>query len=163
MEALTPDPEPFGVRTMLVEPGFFRTDLVTEQSTKYPTPSITDYAEKTRQTVTAWKGMGGQQPGDPAKIAQALVHLASEAEPPLRWPGGRGRCGRRRAESEAFACSSGRPPSVIDITRLRRPEKSTRLTPYSAPNGRLRPHRSGSHIVLCIAMPPAPPQGESLQ
>ena len=73
---------------MLVEPGFFRTELLTEESTKYPEPSIDDYAEKTRQTVTAWKGMNGLQGGDPAKLAKALVQLAGQDEPPPRWVAG---------------------------------------------------------------------------
>ncbi len=88
MESLTPEIAPFGIRTMLVEPGFFRTELLTEESTKYPEPSIDDYAEKTRQTVTAWKAMSGLQGGDPSKLAKALVQLANEPEPPLRWPAG---------------------------------------------------------------------------
>src|SRR3954468_8163629 len=88
MESLTPEVAPFGIRTMLVEPGFFRAELLTEESTKYPEPSINDYAEKTRQTVAAWKKMSGWQGGDPAKLAKALVQLASQAEPPLRWPAG---------------------------------------------------------------------------
>jgi NAD(P)-dependent dehydrogenase (short-subunit alcohol dehydrogenase family) len=88
MESLAPEVAPFGVRTMLVEPGFFRTELLTQESTKYPEPSIDDYAEKTTQTVTAWKGMNGLQGGDPAKLANALIKLASQAEPPLRWIAG---------------------------------------------------------------------------
>ncbi|MFL5541871.1 MAG: SDR family oxidoreductase, partial [Longimicrobiaceae bacterium] len=88
MESLAPEVAPFGIRTMLVEPGFFRTELLTEESTKYPEPSIDDYAETTRQTVAAWKKMSGLQGGDPAKLAKVLVQLASQAEPPLRWPAG---------------------------------------------------------------------------
>jgi NAD(P)-dependent dehydrogenase (short-subunit alcohol dehydrogenase family) len=88
IESLTPEVAPFGIRTMLVEPGFFRTELLTEESTNYPQPTIDDYAEKTRQTVTAWKGMNGLQGGDPAKLAKALVQLASQEEPPLRWAAG---------------------------------------------------------------------------
>jgi NAD(P)-dependent dehydrogenase (short-subunit alcohol dehydrogenase family) len=88
IESLAPEVAPFGIRTMLVEPGFFRTELLTDESTKWPEASIDDYAEKTRQTVTAWKGMNGLQGGDPAKLAKALVQLAGEAEPPLRWPAG---------------------------------------------------------------------------
>jgi NAD(P)-dependent dehydrogenase (short-subunit alcohol dehydrogenase family) len=88
MESLTPEVAPFGIRTMLVEPGFFRTELLTEESTNYPEPSIDDYAEKTKQTVTAWKGMNGLQGGDPAKLAKALIQLASQEEPPLRWAAG---------------------------------------------------------------------------
>jgi len=88
IESLSPEVAPFGIRTMLVEPGFFRTELLTEESTNYPEPSIDDYAEKTRQTVTAWKGMNGLQGGDPAKLAKALVQLASQDKPPLRWAAG---------------------------------------------------------------------------
>jgi hypothetical protein len=67
---------------MLVEPGFFRTELLTPESTKYAASSIEDYAERTEQTVTAWKARNGQQSGDPAKLADALVHLAGLEEPP---------------------------------------------------------------------------------
>jgi NAD(P)-dependent dehydrogenase (short-subunit alcohol dehydrogenase family) len=88
MESLTPELAPFGIRTMLVEPGFFRTELLTPESTKYAESSIEDYAERTKQTVTAWKRMNGQQGGDPAKLANALVQLASQEEPPLRFAAG---------------------------------------------------------------------------
>ncbi|MCM3905515.1 MAG: SDR family oxidoreductase [Pyrinomonadaceae bacterium] len=88
IESLTPEVAPFGIRTMLVEPSFFRTELLTEESTNYPEPSIDDYAEKTMQTVTAWKGMNGLQGGDPAKLAKVLIHLASQDPPPLRWAAG---------------------------------------------------------------------------
>jgi len=88
MESLTAELAPFGIRTMLVEPGFFRTELLTPESTKYAESSIEDYAERTKQTVTAWKSMNGQQGGDPAKLANALVQLASQEEPPLRFAAG---------------------------------------------------------------------------
>src|SRR4051795_3354754 len=88
MESLTPEVVPFGIRTMLVDPGFFRTELLTDDSTKWPEPTIDDYAETTRQTVDAWKKMSGLQGGDPAKLAKAVVQLAGHAEPPLRWPAG---------------------------------------------------------------------------
>jgi NAD(P)-dependent dehydrogenase (short-subunit alcohol dehydrogenase family) len=88
IESLAPEVAPFGIRTMLVEPGFFRTELLTDESTKWPDASIDDYAEKTRQTVTAWKKMNGLQGGDPAKLAKALIQLADSDEPPLRWPAG---------------------------------------------------------------------------
>jgi NAD(P)-dependent dehydrogenase (short-subunit alcohol dehydrogenase family) len=88
IESLAPEVAPFGIRTMLVEPGFFRTELLSEDSTNYPEPSIEDYAEKTRQTVAAWKGMSGLQGGDPAKLAEALIRLISLDDPPLRWAAG---------------------------------------------------------------------------
>jgi NAD(P)-dependent dehydrogenase (short-subunit alcohol dehydrogenase family) len=88
IESLTPEVAPFGIRTMLAEPGFFRTELLTPDSTKYAEPSIEDYAERTKQTVAAWNGMNGLQGGDPAKLADALIQLASSDGPPLRWPAG---------------------------------------------------------------------------
>jgi NAD(P)-dependent dehydrogenase (short-subunit alcohol dehydrogenase family) len=88
IESLAPEVAPFGIRTMLVEPGFFRTELLTPESTTFAEPSIDDYAERTQQTVTAWKGMNGQQGGDPAKLADALVQLANQDEPPLRFAAG---------------------------------------------------------------------------
>jgi NAD(P)-dependent dehydrogenase (short-subunit alcohol dehydrogenase family) len=88
VESLTPEVAPFGIRTMLVEPGFFRTELLTPESVKYAEPSIDDYAERTKQTVAAWNGMNGRQGGDPAKLASALVQLAGQEEPPLRFAAG---------------------------------------------------------------------------
>jgi hypothetical protein len=73
---------------MLVEPGFFRTELLSPESTKYAESSIEDYAERTAQTITAWQSMNGRQGGDPAKLAEALVRLAALDEPPLRFPAG---------------------------------------------------------------------------
>jgi NAD(P)-dependent dehydrogenase (short-subunit alcohol dehydrogenase family) len=88
IESLAPEVAPFGIRTMAVEPGFFRTDLLTPESTSYAEPSIDDYAERTNQTVAAWNAMNGQQGGDPAKLASALVQLAGRGEPPRRWMAG---------------------------------------------------------------------------
>jgi len=88
MESLTPEIAPFGIRTMLVEPGFFRTELLTNDSTTYAEPSIDDYAEQTRAIVAAWKSMDGKQGGDPAKLADALVKLVALKEPPTRFAAG---------------------------------------------------------------------------
>ncbi len=88
MESLTPEVAPFGIGTMLVEPGFFRTDLLENSSTTWPVPTIDDYAERTEDTVEEWQAMNGKQGGDPAKLARALVQLASGDDPPLRWVAG---------------------------------------------------------------------------
>lgn len=88
MEALAPEVASFGIKTMLVEPGFFRTELLSPQSTQYAEPSIADYAERTKQTIEAWQGMDGKQGGDPAKLAAALVQLAALEEPPARFAAG---------------------------------------------------------------------------
>jgi NAD(P)-dependent dehydrogenase (short-subunit alcohol dehydrogenase family) len=89
MESLQYDVAPFGIKTTVVEPGFFRTELlVTGASSIWPELSIEDYAERTEQTITAWKSMNGQQGGDPAKLGNALVTIAAMDEPPLRFVAG---------------------------------------------------------------------------
>jgi NAD(P)-dependent dehydrogenase (short-subunit alcohol dehydrogenase family) len=88
MEGLAAEIEPSGVRTMIVEPGFFRTELLQPESTTYAELSIDDYAERTAETIPAWQAMNGRQAGDPAKLARALVELAGSDEPPLRWVAG---------------------------------------------------------------------------
>jgi NAD(P)-dependent dehydrogenase (short-subunit alcohol dehydrogenase family) len=88
IESLTPEVGPLGIRMMIVEPGFFRTELLTPESTRYAESSIDDYADRTEQTVAAWNSMNGQQGGDPAKLANALVQLASQEDPPLRFVAG---------------------------------------------------------------------------
>ena len=88
MEALAPEVAPFGIRTMLVEPGFFRTELLTPQSTQFAEPSIADYADRTQATVDGWRSMDGKQGGDPAKLADALLHVIALDEPPARFAAG---------------------------------------------------------------------------
>nr|WP_256347016.1 SDR family oxidoreductase [Pseudomonas gingeri] len=88
MESLAPEVAPFGIQTMLVEPGFFRTELLGTDSTTFAEPNVDDYAERTRETVTAWSGMSGKQGGDPAKLAAAIVLLAGSETPPARFAGG---------------------------------------------------------------------------
>lgn len=85
MEALTGEVQPFGIRTMIVEPGFFRTELLTPESTTFGELSIDDYDEARAQVNAFSTSMSGKQAGDPAKLAGALVQLADSAEPPLRW------------------------------------------------------------------------------
>jgi len=88
MESLRFEVEPFGIQTTIVEPGFFRTDLLTKESTAYADVSIGDYAERTAQTRPAWEAMSGRQGGDPAKLATALVTVVEQEQPPLRWVAG---------------------------------------------------------------------------
>jgi NAD(P)-dependent dehydrogenase (short-subunit alcohol dehydrogenase family) len=88
MESLHHDIAPYGIRTTIVEPGFFRTELLVDASTTWPEPTIDDYAERTTATVAAWKSMNGRQTGDPAKLARALLAIADQAEPPLRFVAG---------------------------------------------------------------------------
>ena len=89
MESLRFDVAPYGISTTIVEPGFFRTELLVEgASSIWPELSIEDYAGRTAQTIAAWKGMNGQQGGDPAKLAAALVTLSDSGELTLRFVAG---------------------------------------------------------------------------
>jgi NAD(P)-dependent dehydrogenase (short-subunit alcohol dehydrogenase family) len=88
IEGLAAEVEPYGIRTMIVEPGFFRTELLQPESTTFAELSIDDYAARTAETIPAWQAMNGKQAGDPAKLARALVELADSDEPPLRWVAG---------------------------------------------------------------------------
>jgi NAD(P)-dependent dehydrogenase (short-subunit alcohol dehydrogenase family) len=88
MESLAPEVEPFGIHTTVVNPGFFRTELLTEESTSYAPAAIKDYAERNAAMREFFESMNGKQPGDPAKLAQALLTIADEEQPPFRFIAG---------------------------------------------------------------------------
>jgi len=88
MESLAQEVADFGIQSMLVEPGFFRTDLLSAGSTTYASGSVDDYAVRTKETVATWSGMNGKQGGDPAKLAAAIVKVAALDTPPQRFAGG---------------------------------------------------------------------------
>ncbi|MFF9042286.1 SDR family NAD(P)-dependent oxidoreductase [Streptomyces sp. NPDC014892] len=89
MEALAGEVAPFGIETMAVEPGFFRTELMVEgSSTIWAELQIEDYAEETASTIAAFKSMNGQQPGDPAKLADALLAFSDGGALPARFIAG---------------------------------------------------------------------------
>jgi NAD(P)-dependent dehydrogenase (short-subunit alcohol dehydrogenase family) len=88
MESLAPEVEPFGIHTTVVNPGFFRTELLTQESTNYAPASIEDYAERNAAQREFWASMNGKQPGDPAKLAQALLTIADQEQPPFRFIAG---------------------------------------------------------------------------
>lgn len=88
MESLRAEIAPFGINTTIVNPGFFRTELLTEQSTNYAEPSIADYDERRAPLLEYWKSQNGRQSGDPARLAQAILTIASQQPPPRRFIGG---------------------------------------------------------------------------
>jgi len=88
MESLAAEVEPFGINTTIVNPGFFRTELLTEQSTNFARPSIQDYDEGRAKQLAFWKGQNGKQSGDPAKLARALQTITAQARPPRRFIAG---------------------------------------------------------------------------
>jgi len=88
MESLAPEVAPFGIATTVVNPGFFRTELLTEQSTNYAEASISDYDERRIKQLEFWKSQNGKQGGDPAKLARALVTIVEQEHPPFRFVAG---------------------------------------------------------------------------
>jgi NAD(P)-dependent dehydrogenase (short-subunit alcohol dehydrogenase family) len=88
MESLRPEVAPFGIYTTIVNPGYFRTELLTPQSTKYAETAIDDYAERRAALIAAWTAQNGRQSGDSGKLAQALVTIANEQPPRRRFIAG---------------------------------------------------------------------------
>jgi NAD(P)-dependent dehydrogenase (short-subunit alcohol dehydrogenase family) len=87
-QSLQAEVEPFGIDTITVNPGFFRTELLTEESTRFAERTIEDYNERRAKQMEFWKGHNGQQSGDPAKLAQALIAISSQDKPPRRFIAG---------------------------------------------------------------------------
>ena len=88
MEALQAEVAPFGIETMIVNPGFFRTELLTEESTNYAEPSVEDYHERRTAQIAFWRSQNGKQGGDPTKLARALITLTDQDELPRRFLAG---------------------------------------------------------------------------
>ena len=88
MESLAPEIAPFGILATVVNPGFFRTELLTKQSTNYAPTTIEDYAERNAAQHEFWDGMNGTQGGDPVKLARALLRITELEQPPLRFIAG---------------------------------------------------------------------------
>jgi NAD(P)-dependent dehydrogenase (short-subunit alcohol dehydrogenase family) len=88
MESLAAEIEPFGIHATVVNPGFFRTELLTKESTNYAEASIADYAERSAAMREFFENMNGKQSGDPAKLARALLTITDLEQPPLRFIAG---------------------------------------------------------------------------
>ena len=88
MESLQAEVAPLGIATTIVNPGFFRTELLTEQSTKYAGGSIAEYADRRRNLMGFFQSKNGTQAGDPAKLARALVVISRTNPPPRRFIAG---------------------------------------------------------------------------
>src|SRR5436309_9865620 len=88
MESLRPEVEPFGIHTTIVNPGFFRTKLLTKESMTFADWPIEDYADRRAEQLKWWEAQNGRQPGDPAKKARALVTIAGQEQPPRRFIAG---------------------------------------------------------------------------
>jgi NAD(P)-dependent dehydrogenase (short-subunit alcohol dehydrogenase family) len=87
-ESLATELEPFGISVTIVEPGPFRTDFLTPESIRITGTPIPDYDARRARTRATFEERNGLQPGDPQKLAAALVHLSRESQPPMRFVAG---------------------------------------------------------------------------
>ncbi len=85
--AVAHEVEQFGIKIVIVEPGFFRTNLLDPHSAKYGASTIADYAAEGK-TEDMWSGYDGKQQGDPAKLGDVLVKIAEMENPPKQFLAG---------------------------------------------------------------------------
>jgi len=119
MESLSTEIAPFGITTTIVNPGFFRTELLTEQSTNYAEPSINDYDERRGPLLEYWKAQNGRQSGNPTKLARALVTIASQEPPPRRFIAGADAIGTAETEGHCTQRRHRVRPGALDFSRFR--------------------------------------------
>lgn len=82
-ESLAAEIKPFGVHATIVYPGYFRTDFLKDSSLLLPENPIAEYKE-VRQSQSAHKDdINENQPGDPVKLAEALIKVSEDQNPPL--------------------------------------------------------------------------------
>lgn len=85
--AIANEVEPFGIKITVVEPGFFRTDLLDPGNVRWGKNSIADYAAE-GSTEAMWSPYHGKQQGDPLKLGEALVKIAGMENPPKLFAAG---------------------------------------------------------------------------
>ena len=102
-EALALELKPLGVHATVIEPGFFRTDFLDAQSLSVSPSHIDDYADTAGAMRSFAASANHAQPGDPAKLARALMTVVDAAEPPLRMPFGSDAVRRIEAKNAAVA------------------------------------------------------------
>jgi NAD(P)-dependent dehydrogenase (short-subunit alcohol dehydrogenase family) len=88
MESLAPEVEPFGIHTTIVNPGFFRTELLPNESATYAKPSLEDYADRSAARREWFEAQNGRQIDDPAKLANTLLTIAAGTPSPRRFIAG---------------------------------------------------------------------------
>ena len=87
-ECLAKEVAPFGIFVTILQPGPFRTDFLTAESARYAKTGLADYDERRDRLLKSTEQRNGKQPGDPVKLAHAILQLAEMAAPPLRFLGG---------------------------------------------------------------------------
>lgn len=79
--ALAEEVGQFGIKITILEPGFFRTDLLAERNVRWATPTVEDYAHE-GSPEAMWSPYAGKQTGDPDKLGDAIVRVAAMTNPP---------------------------------------------------------------------------------
>ncbi|EEA01723.1 short-chain dehydrogenase/reductase SDR [Burkholderia sp. H160] len=85
-EALHAELKPLGIHATVVEPGYFRTDFLDASSLVVAPDVIDDYDETSGAVRRKAVQINHNQPGDPAKLAAAMITLVDAPNPPLRLP-----------------------------------------------------------------------------
>ena len=125
MGALEQEVAPFGIRTTIVNPGFFRTGLASPESLIWPALSIPDYAERSAAQRMWWEAQDGQQAGDPDKLAQALVTIVGEDPPPRRFLAGADAVALAQRKIDELRRTDRISPRAVDLVDVRSPRATT--------------------------------------
>ncbi|MCO6689938.1 MULTISPECIES: oxidoreductase [Pseudomonas] len=100
-EAMHQELAPLGIKVTVVEPGFFRTDFLDDQSLVKTALELPDYAATVGVMRHHAEAANHAQPGNPAKLAEALLALANATNPPLRLALGSDAVARIEAKNSA--------------------------------------------------------------
>jgi NAD(P)-dependent dehydrogenase (short-subunit alcohol dehydrogenase family) len=87
-ESLTQEIAAFGLKLTIVEPGAFRTNFLDSRSLKYGNRGLDDYTDYWARAKAIFENRNHQQVGDPEKLGLAVVHIANQTHPPLRFVAG---------------------------------------------------------------------------
>jgi NAD(P)-dependent dehydrogenase (short-subunit alcohol dehydrogenase family) len=101
-EAMAIELAPLGIHATTVEPGYFRTDFLDGSSLARAKNVIADYAETSGKMRDFSAQVNHSQPGDPVKLAAAIVRLAASTKPPVHLPLGNDTLTHYRAKTAAF-------------------------------------------------------------
>jgi NAD(P)-dependent dehydrogenase (short-subunit alcohol dehydrogenase family) len=101
-EALALELAPLGIHATAVEPGYFRTNFLDGSSLNRASQIIADYAATSGRMRTLASQVSYKQPGDPAKLAAAILRLAASPQPPVHLPLGNDTLARYREKVAAF-------------------------------------------------------------